>query len=265
MQICLPRKEQMVFELMNLDTPPFDDASKVEDIVIGDLYLKLVREVQAAQIIEKNKRDAQNPFVTAVKKQSMTNAKFCFHYKETTNAGASRSFNCCIYLKDNQTDTNYFLGGIQLVVGDKGELVMESALMRDSAAEVCVNAALMFSGLAKTKLRVTQDVANNLLISNKLQQCLNSKLYVAEPSANGSNDVSSTLFTAVPSKEFFKSVSKDPHAAIDIQNIYTTALKENWDSATLEDKLPFNSALPKKTLAIVEPFEMKQKAEPTLS
>lgn len=246
MGICLPSREQMTAELKKIK--PEDQHEAIEgydDIRIGDIYYELIH-------IKPTPPSIATSILRAVQRDHMNETTLHFDYQETTPHGSHRTFNGVIYIRDTVTGEQYLLGGFKLHEGLKNDLGLKSLLCRVESEQVVLNSLGMFGGLAKSFISIEVDTLEERLINNVFNM-QHSNLYEFCPSGNTTTN-NNLIFKAIPSKEFFSSVSKGNVDSKDMHTIYTHCMESDNAHNELERLNPFPFELPKKIKAYTEPF-----------
>lgn len=251
MGICLPSREQMTAELKKI-TPESQHSAidDYEDIQIGDLYYDKIHSKPNPTCIETS-------ILKAVQRNKIQEATLNFDYRETTTCQTKRTFKAVVYISDNVTEECYLLGGLELHECADNILQVQSLLCREGSEQVVLNSIGMFGGLAKKFIHVDIPQSREDGLTDSIAKMRCSNLYEFPSSDTIAGD-DSLVYRAIPSKEFFSSISKSKPNSKAMYATFAQCLERNSDRNELESINPFPFELPKKIRAHTEPFAQPQ-------
>ncbi|EGR2227492.1 hypothetical protein DZF79_04385 [Vibrio parahaemolyticus] len=245
MGICLPPKEQMLSRLKEAMTDNrYIATSKLSDEQIGDIYHEVINIQEARQSAEKTFSKSTRDILKVVADETINDADLHFDYREILKGSNSRTFECALSLTNRATEEIHLLAGCTLETLSDGSLMVISSHTRDSSEELLYNALGMFAGLAKTNIVFRKD-----LVPEQADRIENSPLFISQI---GKEQLS---YTAIPSKEFFRAVSKSRPEATDAFSILSQIKIADMEKEDIDQFFPFNHKIPKRVMAAVEPFE----------
>lgn len=245
MGICLPPKEQMLSRLKEVMTDNrYIATSQLNDEQIGDIYHEVINIQEARQSAEKTFSKSTRDILKVVADETINDADFHFDYREIKKGCESRTFECTLSLTNRATDEVHFLAGCTLESLSGGSLMVITSHTRDSSEELLYNTLGMFAGLAKTNIVLRKD-----LTPEQIDRIANSPLFTATTAKE------QLSYRAIPSKEFFRAVSKSRPEATTAFSILSQIKIADMKKEDIEQFFPFNHKIPKRVMATVEPFE----------